>query len=119
MKRWVVNPVHAEVCRKQCELLAKDFPGYDVRIGFNEFIGPLFTDVAKEMVNDGIKKIAFIPMLQTDSTHTGEVWNKIEAIELDKKGVKWVMSKPLFYRPEPTTICDRENCSNGRENTAQ
>ena len=41
-------------------------------------------------------------MLQTDSTHTGEVWNKIEAIELDKQGVKWVMSKPLFYRPEPT-----------------
>ena len=93
---------HAEVCRKQCAMLAKDFAGYDVRIGFNEFIGPLFTDVAKEMVNDGVKKIAFIPMLQTDSTHTGEVWNKIQTIELDKKGVKWVMSKPLFYRPEPT-----------------
>ena len=93
---------HAEVCRKQCEMLSEDFPGYDVRIGFNEFIGPLFTDVAKEMVNDGVKKIAFIPMLQTDSTHTGEVWNKIQTIELDKKGVKWVMSKPLFYRPEPT-----------------
>jgi protoheme ferro-lyase len=93
---------HAEVCRKQCKMLAKDFPGYDVRIGFNEFIGPLFTDVAKEMVSDGIKKIAFIPMLQTDSTHTGEVLNKIQAIELDKKGVKWVMGKPVFYRPEPT-----------------
>ena len=30
------------------------------------------------------------------------MWNKIEAMELDKQGVKWVMSKPLFYRPEPT-----------------
>jgi len=93
---------HAEVCRKQCELVAKDFPGYDVRIGFNEFIGPSFIDVAREMVSEGIDKIAFIPMLQTDSTHTGEVLNKIEEIELDKKEVKWSMSKPLFYRPEPT-----------------
>jgi protoheme ferro-lyase len=93
---------HAEVCKKQCELVAQHFPGYDVRIGFNEFIGPSFTEVARKMVNDEIKKIAFVPMLQTDSTHTGEVWNKIEEMELDKKGVKGVMSKPLFYRPEPT-----------------
>jgi protoheme ferro-lyase len=95
---------HAEVCRRQCELVAENYPDYDVRIGFNEFIGPLFTDVAKEMVQDDINKIAFIPMLQTDSTHTGEVLNKIEEIELDKKGVKWAMSKPLFYRPEPTNF---------------
>ncbi len=93
---------HAAVCRRQCELSAKQLQGYDVRLGFNEFIGPAFTDVAKEMVNDGIKKIAFVPMLQTDSTHTGEIRVKIEKLELDKKGVTWVMSKPLFYRPEPT-----------------
>lgn len=88
--------------RKQCELVAKEFPGYDVRIGFNEFIGPAFTDVALEMAKDGIKKIVFVPMLQTDSTHTGEVRNKIKEIELDRKGVTWVMAKPLFYRVEPT-----------------
>jgi protoheme ferro-lyase len=93
---------HAEVCRGQCEFVAKKFLGYDVRIGFNEFINPVFTEVAKEMVRDGINKIAFIPMLQTDSTHTGEVLRKIEEIGLDNKGVKWSIGKPLFYRPEPT-----------------
>jgi len=99
---------HAEACRKQCELVGKQFPGCDVRLGFNEFIGPLFTDTAKEMLRDGIKTIAFIPMLQTDSTHTGEVREKIEALELDKKGVRWVQSKPLFYRPEPTQFVVEE-----------
>jgi protoheme ferro-lyase len=95
---------HAEACRRQKGLMAKYFPEHDVRIGFNEFIGPSFTDVALEMVKDGIKKIVFVPMLQTDSTHTGEVRNKIEKLELDKKGVTWVMSKPLLYRPEPTEV---------------
>jgi protoheme ferro-lyase len=93
---------HAEACREQCKLCAKQLSDYDVRLGYNEFISPAFTDVALEMVKDGIKKIVFVPMLQTDSTHTGEIRGKIEAIELDKKGVTWVMSKPLFYRPEPT-----------------
>jgi protoheme ferro-lyase len=95
---------HAEACRKQCELVSQHLSDYDVRIGFNEFIGPTFTDVALEMVKEGIKKILFVPMLQTDSTHTAEVRNKIEALDLDKQGIKWVMSKPLFYRAEPTQL---------------
>jgi protoheme ferro-lyase len=93
---------HAQACKRQCELVAAQFPDYDVRIGFNEFIAPVFTDVAKEMVDAGIQKIAFIPMLQTDSSHTGEILNKIESLAFDIKAVQWVLSKPLFYRPEPT-----------------
>jgi protoheme ferro-lyase len=96
--------LHAEACRQQCELITKQLSNYDVRIGYNEFIGPLFTDVALEMVKDGIKQIVFVPMLQTDSTHTGEIWNKIKEIKLDEKGVTWTMAKPLFYRSEPTEV---------------
>ncbi len=95
---------HAEVCRKQCACVAQHFPGYDVRLGFNEFIGPYFTDVALEMIHEGVTHLAFVPMLQTDSTHTGEIRNKIVALALDDRGVKWIMSKPLFYRPEPTQL---------------
>jgi protoheme ferro-lyase len=93
---------HAQACKRQCKLVASHLPDYDVRIGFNEFIAPVFTDVAQEMVAAGIKKIAFIPMLQTDSSHTGEILNKVESMDFNKKALKWVMSKPLFYRPEPT-----------------
>jgi protoheme ferro-lyase len=93
---------HAQACKKQCELITAHFPDCDVRIGFNEFIEPKFTDLALEMVDAGIKKVAFIPMLQTDSSHTGEILNKIESLGFHKKKVKWVLSKPLFYRPEPT-----------------
>ncbi len=95
---------HAEVCKKQCELVAQHFPNYHVGIGFNEFIGPCFTEVAEEMIHEGVRHIAFVPMLQTDSTHTGEIRNKIIALGLDSKKVQWIMSKPLFYRPEPTQL---------------
>jgi protoheme ferro-lyase len=91
---------HAGVTRQEVALVAKQLPGIDVRLGFNEFIGPSFTDVAEQMVKDGIKKMAVIVMLVTDSTHTGEVKNKLNALGLEKKGVKVFVGHPLFYRPE-------------------
>lgn len=95
---------HAEVSRLQCKLVGKQMPGYDVRLGFMEFIGPEFPEIAEEMIKDGIKKIVFLHMLQTDSTHTGEINEKIHEMKLAERGVKYVISKPLFYRPEPTQL---------------
>ena len=95
---------HAEIIKKQCELVAKQFPDYTVRYGFNEFISPHFSEAAQEMVDNGIRSIIFVPMMQTDSSHTGEIKNRIENMNLGARGVKWIMSKPLFYRPEPTQL---------------
>ncbi|MCX5886732.1 MAG: ferrochelatase [Proteobacteria bacterium] len=95
---------HAEFTRKEVAAVAKQLPGIDVRLGFNEFIGPSFTDIAEQMVKDGIKKLAVIVMLVTDSTHTGEVRNKLNALGLEKRGVKIVMGHPLFYRPETVQL---------------
>lgn len=95
---------HAQVTRNQVALIAKQLPGIDIRLGFNEFIGPSFTDIAEQMVKDGVKKLAVLVMLQTDSSHTGEVKKKLNALDLEKKGVKVVVGHPLFYRPEPTQL---------------
>ncbi|MCX5895419.1 MAG: ferrochelatase [Proteobacteria bacterium] len=95
---------HAEFIRKQCELVAKQFPDYTVRYGFNEFINPHFSEVAQEVVGNGIRSLIFVSMMQTDSSHTGEIKKKIEDMHLGTRGVKWIMSKPLFYRPEPTQL---------------
>lgn len=91
---------HAEITRKQVELIKKQLPGIDVRLGFNEFISPTFTEIAEQMIKDGIKKIAVMIMLVTDSSHTGEIKKRFNALGLEKKGVKAVFAKPLFYRPE-------------------
>jgi protoheme ferro-lyase len=95
---------HAEMSRLQCKLVAQKMPGYDFRLGFMEFMGPEFSEVAEGMIKDGIKKIVFLHMLQTDSTHTGEINNKIKEMKLEERGIKYVISKPLFYRPEPTQL---------------
>lgn len=95
---------HVAVCRKQCELVARQLPGFEVRIGFNEFSAPAFTRVADELAAEGIKKLLFVPMLQTDSSHTAEIRKKIEAMRLAERRVTWMMAKPLFYRPEPTRL---------------
>jgi protoheme ferro-lyase len=95
---------HAEMSRLQCKLVSQKMPGYDFRLGFMEFMGPEFSEVAEGMIKDGIKKIVFLHMLQTDSTHTGEINNKIKEMKLEDRGIKYAISKPLFYRPEPTQL---------------
>jgi protoheme ferro-lyase len=95
---------HVAICRKQCELVARQLPGYAVRIGFNEFSAPAFTGVADDFAAEGVRKLLFVPMLQTDSSHTAEIRKKIEAMKLTERNITWVMARPLFYRPEPTRL---------------
>jgi protoheme ferro-lyase len=95
---------HNEIIGKQSELIARTLHEHVVSYGFNEFTSPHFTDVTGQMIREGITRMVFVPMLMTDSSHTQEIKNKIECMNLQEQGVAWVMSKPLFYRPEPVQL---------------
>jgi len=95
---------HNEIIGKQSELVARKLHEHVISYGFNEFTSPHFTDVAKQMIRGGITSVVFVPMMMTDSSHTQEIKYKIECMNLQGQGVAWVMSKPLFYRPEPTQL---------------
>lgn len=95
---------HAEICRQQGRLVGEAMPGTPVGLGFNEFIAPHFPDIAEEFIADGVTGLVFVPMMLTDSSHTQEISEKIKALDLEKRGIQWVLSKPLFYRPEPTLL---------------
>ena len=95
---------HNEIIGKQSKLVARTLQEHVISYGFNEFTSPHFTDVAKQMIREGITSLVFVPMMMTDSSHTQEIKNKIECMNLQGQGVAWVMSKPLFYRPEPTQL---------------
>jgi protoheme ferro-lyase len=78
--------------------------GVPIGLGFNEFIAPHFPDVAEGLLADGAAGLVFVPMMLTDSSHTQEIGNKIMAFGLEKRGIRWVLSRPLFYRLEPTLL---------------
>ena len=95
---------HVAVIKRQSELVAQCFPEHVFGCGFNEFSSPHFKDIAAQMMGDKITRLVFVPMMLTDSSHTQEIAGAVRSMGIEKHGVAWVMSRPLFYRPEPAQL---------------